>query len=194
MSRIKTFIIGSAVVVTAGASAAYAGSPTQAQPEPVVAQPVTPVVAGTDWSGPYYGASLGFGSWDLGGASGEGRNEGAFLGYDYDFGNYVAGGELQYIGNDVTVGGTALNGMARLKGKLGYDAGPVLLYGTAGYAWADSSAGDGDGYVAGVGMDYQFDNGVAVGAEYLYNEFSDFANTGNTLTGNTIEARISYRF
>lgn len=194
MTPIKTFVVGTAVAITAGAGAVHAGSPTAAPADPVISQPVVPVVAASDWTGPYFGAALGFGSFDLGAGSGDGRNEGAFVGYDWDFGDYVAGGEIQYLGNDVTIGGTELYGMTRLKGRLGYDAGPVLVYGTAGYAWADSSAGDGNGYVAGLGMDYKLDNGISLGAEYLYNDFSDFAGTGNDLSGSTIEARISYRF
>ena len=37
-----------------------------------------------------------------------------------------------------------------------------------------------------------FDNNITLGAEYLYNEFDNIG--GNKLSGNTIEARIGYRF
>lgn len=194
MKRIKTFVIGSALVVTTGATAAFAGNPVEAPADPVIVQPVTPVVSSQDWSGAYFGTSLGFADYSIGGTSGDGGSLGGFAGYDYDFGNYVAGGEVQYIGNDITIGGTALNQVTRVKGRLGYDAGNVLLYGTGGYTYADSSAGGGDGYVAGLGMDYQLASGVTLGAEYLYNEYDNFAGSGNKLSGNTIEARLGFRF
>lgn len=81
-----------------------------------------------------------------------------------------------------------------MKARLGYDAGSTLVYGVGGYTNAKSSAGNGDGYVAGVGMEYRFNNGVSLGAEYLYNEYDNFAGSGNDLTGNTIEARLGFRF
>ncbi|WP_407495122.1 outer membrane protein [Pseudooceanicola sp. MF1-13] len=193
MKRIKTFVIGSAIAMTAG-TAALAGNPVEAPADPVIVEPVTPVIASRDWTGPYLGTSLGYGDYDAGGANGSGASLGGFAGYDYDFGSIVAGGEVQYFGNDITIGGTALNQVTRVKGRLGYDAGNVLLYGTGGYTNAQSSAGNGDGYVAGFGMDYQFANGVTLGAEYLYNEYDNFAGTGTKLTGNTIEARLGFRF
>ena len=192
MNRFTTLIVGTALTVTVDAGAALAGSPTPAPVDPVVPAPVAPMPVTGDWTGGYFGGSLAYGDWDLGAANGTGRNEGAFAGYDYDFGSYVAGGEVQYIGHDVVVGGAKLQDMWRVKGRLGYDAGKTLIYGTAGYASASTNAGDSDGYVAGVGFDYRFDNNITLGAEYLYNEFDNIG--GNKLSGNTIEARIGYRF
>ena len=194
MKHLKTFVIGSAIAVTAGAGAVQAGNPVEAPTDPVIVQPAAPVVISNDWTGGYVGGQLGFGNYDLGGSSGDGGSLGGFAGYDYDFGSVVAGGELQYLGNDINVGGTDLNDVTRVKARLGYDAGSTLLYTTAGYTNASSSIGSGDGYVAGVGMDYKFDNGMTLGAEYLYNEYDNFAGSGNTLSGNTIEARLGFRF
>lgn len=195
MNKIKTVVVGSAMAVTVAAGMAHAGNPVAAPADPVITPPAAPAVSfGGDWTGAYVGADLGWGTQTLGGVSGDGINGGAFLGYDYDFGNAVVGGELQYLTHDVTIGGTSLDSMARAKARLGYDAGPALVYATAGYAWADSSIGDGDGYVAGIGMEYRLNNGLSVGAEYLHNEFSNFGGSGNTLSGDTVEARISFRF
>ena len=192
MTRIKSALMGSTVLVLAGAGVATAGSPTTAPADPVIVQPVVPVATTGDWTGGYYGAGLGLGKWDLGAASDNGRLEGAFAGYDHDFGSYVLGGEVQFHGQNATVGGTRINSVTRVKARAGYDAGPVLLYGVAGYGYADTSAGGANGYVAGVGMDYKFPNNIAVGAEYLYNDFGTVG--GANLSGNTLEARISYRF
>lgn len=194
MKRIKTFVIGSAVALTAGATAVHAGNPVDGPADPVIVQPVTPIIASTDWTGGYAGAGLGYGDYDLGAANGDGGSLGAFAGYNYDLGTAVVGGEVQLLGNDVNIGGTQLNEVYRVKGRLGYDAGNTLLYTTAGYTHANSSVGSGDGYVAGVGAEYQLNNGMFLGGEYLYNEYDNFAGTGNKLTGNTIEARLGFRF
>lgn len=192
MTRMKSALLGSAALVVATTGAVYAGNPTTAPADPVIVEPVTPVMVSGDWTGGYVGGSLGYGDWDLGGANSDGGNLGAFAGYDYDFGSFVLGGEVQYLGNDVDFGGASLDGVTRVKARAGYDAGPALLYGVAGYGRADTSAGDTDGYVAGFGMDYKFNNGFAIGAEYLHNDFGSVG--GNDLSGNTIEARMSFRF
>ncbi|MGC0224340.1 outer membrane protein [Pseudooceanicola nitratireducens] len=194
MKHIKTIVIGSAIAVTAGAGAVSAGNPVAAPADPVITQPAPPVLTTDDWTGAYIGSALGYGDYSIGGTSGNGASLGGYAGYDYDFGNYVAGAELQYLGNDINIGGTALNQVTRVKARLGYDAGSTLVYGVGGYTNAKSSAGNGDGYVAGVGMEYRFNNGVSLGAEYLYNEYDNFAGSGNDLTGNTIEARLGFRF
>lgn len=192
MTRLKTLLLGSAAAVIAGTSAAVAGNPVEAPADPVIVEPVAPVAVSGDWTGGYVGGSIGYGNWDLGAANGDGGNLGAFAGYDYDFGSFVLGGEVQYLGNDVDIGGTSLDGVTRVKARAGYDAGPALLYGVAGYGNADTSAGSSDGYVAGFGMDYALGNGVTLGAEYLYNDYGTIG--GSDLTGNTVEARIGYRF
>lgn len=192
MTRIKSALLGSAALIVAGTGAAMAGNPVSAPADPVIVQPVTPVMTTGDWTGGYVGASGGFGNWDLGAANSDGGNYGAYAGYDYDFGSYTLGGEVQYIDNDVNIGGTTIDGVTRVKARAGYDAGNTLVYGVAGYGNASTSAGSSDGYVAGVGMDYKFNNGVTVGAEYLYNDYGSVG--GNSLTGNTVEARVGYRF
>jgi opacity protein-like surface antigen len=191
MLRMKSMLLGSALIA-AGTGAAMAGSAANPPADPVIVEPVTPVVLGSDWTGGYVGGSLGTGTWDLGAASSDGANYGVHGGYDYDFGSFVLGGEVQYLGNDVTIGGTSLDGVTRVKARLGYDAGPVLLYGVGGYGHASTSAGDTDGYVAGLGMDYRINDSFSVGAEYLHNDLGSVG--GSELKGNTIEARASFRF
>lgn len=192
MTRIKTALLGSAAVVFAGTGAVMAGNPVEAPADPVIVEPVAPTVVSGDWTGGYVGGSVGYGNWDLGAASGDGANYGVFAGYDYDFGDFVLGGEVQYSDNDVTIGGVSVDGVTRVKARAGYDAGPALIYGVGGYGNADTSAGSSDGYVAGVGMDYKLNSGVTVGAEYLYNDYGSIG--GSDLTGSTIEARVGYRF
>ncbi|MGI3168885.1 outer membrane protein [Pseudooceanicola sp. C21-150M6] len=193
MNRTKIAILGSAVFVTMG-GAAVAGSPTPAPADPVIVEPVVPVMQTGDWTGGYFGGSLGYADIDGGGASGDGVIGGLQLGYDYDFGSFVAGAELEALGSDVDLGGVSLDNMYRLKARMGYDAGPALIYATGGYANADSSIGNDDGWVAGVGAEYMMTDKVSVGGEYLYHEFNDFNGSGTDVTGNTFAARVNYRF
>ncbi len=78
--------------------------------------------------------------------------------------------------------------------RVGYDAGDALIYGVGGGARANTSVGDDLGWVAGAGIEYKVRENVSVGAEYLYHKFDDFNGTGSDLSGNTISARVNYRF
>ena len=184
-----------AVVAGAAAGPALAGAYTEAPADPVVATPAPVYTAGTDWTGGYVGGQLGYGDVDAGGTDGDGTVYGVQGGYDYDFGSFVLGGEVDYTGaEDGILGGADLDSMTRLKLKAGYDAGPALIYGVVGAAYANTSAGDDNGIVYGVGADYMVNDTVSVGAEYLYHEFEDFNGSGTDIDAGTLAARVNYRF
>ncbi|WP_375691608.1 outer membrane protein [Pseudooceanicola sp. LIPI14-2-Ac024] len=176
------------------AAPAFAGSPAPAPIEPAPIAPAPIITPASDWTGGYGGVQLGYGDFDLGGASGDGLVGGVQLGYDYDFGSWVLGGEFDYTGADVSVGGADVDSVMRVKARLGYDAGRTLIYATAGGARADTSLGDDTGWVAGVGAEYKVMENVSVGGEYLYHKFDDFNGTGSDLEANTFSAKVNYRF
>ncbi|WP_010137524.1 outer membrane protein [Oceanicola sp. S124] len=185
-----------AVAASAVAVPAFAGAYTEAPADPVVATPAPVYTAGTDWTGGYVGAQLGYGNVDV---NGVGEEDGAVYGvqggYDYDFGTFVLGGEVDYVGaEDGILAGADLDSMTRIKLKAGYDAGPALIYGVIGAAYANTSAGDDNGMVYGVGADYMVNDTVSVGAEYLYHEFEDFNGSGTDIDAGTLAARVNYRF
>lgn len=184
-----------ATAASALAAPAFAGglAPVAAEPAPAAPAPM-PVNMGYDWTGGYAGVQLGYGTLDLGATNDEDYIYGAQVGYDYDFGKFVAGAELDYVGSNINWGGTDLNSLMHAKLRLGMDAGRALVYAVGGGARADTSIGDDYGWVAGAGVEYKVMDNVGVGAEYLYHKFGDFNGTGNDLDGSTIALRVNYRF
>ena len=190
--------------VMAGGSA-IAGSVV----DPVVESPViapAPVVTSGDWTGFYTGLQLGYG--DIDGSAGlddddgdglDGNNGiyGFHAGYNYDFGDYVIGGELDYDQADIDLNGGAasVDSIARLKFKGGYDLGDTLIYATAGVARADTSVGDETGPFVGLGVTYKVTERYTVGAELLQHRFDDVGGIdGNDLDATTFTVRGSLKF
>ncbi len=176
--------------------------------EPVVAEAPAPVPVaasvptGRDWTGFYAGGSLGYGQLDVPNTSGdfEGVTFGGHAGYNYDLGNIVLGGELEFTGtNDFALDGgdLELDQVLRAKVRAGYDAGVFLPYLAAGYAEAtvntDGADLEGDGYFFGVGLDYAVSDTITVGGEVLRHEFEDFDGAGD-VTADTFGLRVSYNF
>lgn len=185
------------LATTAFGSAAFAGSLA----EPTVEAPVfspAPVTASSDWTGFYTGLQLGYADVDGPGTlDGDDNTYGFHAGYDYDFGNWVVGGELDYDKADVELGGgvAEVDSVARLKFKGGYDLGNTLVYATAGVARADTSVGDETGPFAGLGVSYKVTERYTVGAEVLQHRFDDLGGVaGNDVDATTFNLRGSLRF
>ena len=178
--------------------AAFAGSLQDATVEPPVIAPApAPVFAGGDWTGPYVGLS--FGNTDVttsaAGAEGDNGTYGIHAGYDYDFGRFVVGGELEYDKTDIDLGGAAtVDNVARLKLRGGYDLGRTLVYATVGAARADTSLGNDTGGFAGIGMAYQVTDQFTLGGEVLEHRFDDIGGSGIDADATTFNLRGSFRF
>lgn len=183
---------------------AFAGGLGDVAPEPTVVAYDAPVQANTggEWGGGYVGAQLGYGDINSGGAGldGNGTIGGVFAGYRADFGQFVAGAELNYDVSNIDLGASAgtLDNVTRLKLIGGADLGRALVYGTVGAAYAEATVGTAtlkdNGYFVGVGVDYLLTDNWSVGGEYLAHRFNDFDNSGVDLKVNTVEAKVSYKF
>lgn len=204
MKRILTAAL-LAAPMTAVATFAQAGGLaeplTEAAPAPVTFAP-PPAPTGRDWTGFYAGGSLGYGDVSVDGVDGDftGATFGGHVGYNYDLGSIVVGGELEAAGtNDFTLDGgdLELDNVLRAKVRAGYDAGTFLPYVTAGYAQATvGTAADDledDGFFYGVGVDYALSDTITVGGEYLRHEFEDFDNVAD-IDVDTFALRVSYNF
>lgn len=197
MTYLRRIAALSAAATVALGGAAFAGNLA----EPAVEAPIivpAPMIS-ADWTGFYTGLQLGYG--DVSSDSGllDGNNElyGFHAGYDYDFGSFVLGAELDYDRGDIDLGGGAANidSIARLKVRGGYDFGDMLLYATAGAARADTSGGDETGPFAGIGATYRMSDRYTLGAELLQHRFDDFGGVvGNDLDATTFTVRGSIRF
>ena len=152
----KKILIATAIA-TSVAGGALAGSvDVIVASEPVVIAPVQKI---TDWSGPYVGALVGFGSgtadeiWDDGQETTtdtydlEGIGYGAFAGYNFQSGSIVYGIEAAFQFSDVgflvedvfVLGGDLVadyqggfTNFTDLKARVGFAAGNALIYGFAG--------------------------------------------------------------
>lgn len=199
------------------AGAAFAGNIEPAPQEPVIAPAPAPAYTSPNWTGFYAGGQLGYADASGSGtgteandfpvptllsdgafnpatlgfsANGNGMIGGITLGYDHDFGNWVAGVGADYDWTDIKLGngvtdmgegpddiryGTKLESIWRLKARAGYKIGDGLLYATAGYAQADTKDwGNEDGYFVGAGYEHLITENISLGAEVLYHEFNNF--------------------
>jgi predicted porin len=192
------FASAAAVASFAMGGAAFAGSLEEPMVEPMMTMPVAAPAMGGDWTGFYTGLQLGYGDADGPGAL-DGNNGlyGFHAGYDYDFGKFVLGGEIDYDKTDIDLAGGVANidSVARAKIKGGYDLGSTLIYATGGYALADTTGGDEDGAFYGIGMSYKVTEKYTVGAELLEHRFNDIGGgVGNDLDATTFTVRGSLRF
>jgi opacity protein-like surface antigen len=157
-----------------------------------------PPFGGTvDWTGFYGGLQAGIGITDTNRSGSDEDVIGGFtLGYDHEFGQWVLGGGLDYDFADIDAGpNNSLEEIFRVKARGGYKIGRGLLYGTGGYAVANTeTAGTDDGWFIGGGYEYMVSDQFSVGTEALYHEFDSFNNSGTDIDTTTIQVRAIYRF
>ena len=174
--------------------AAHAADAIDEVPQAPAAEYSEPVVK--NWSGAYVGGTADWSHGQFDGTGGRGAaafGGGLYGGYNMQSGQIVYGAEadVNYSGNDATnptrTMEQGVNGS--LRGRVGIDLNPVLLYGTAGVAAANAemsnAAGKDDrnllGWTAGVGAEAFVTNNITARVEYRYSDYSkkDF-NVGGT--------------
>ncbi|MFB2551157.1 outer membrane protein [Ensifer soli] len=185
MRTLITSLMASAALALSfsAASAADAIDEIPAAPAADYTQP-----AGSDWSGAYVGGTAswqhGKGKWTSGNTA-AGFGGGVYGGYNMQNGQIVYGGEadLGYSGVDATSNGGArefkqgVNGSIR--GRVGYDMDPVLVYGTAGLAatsakMKDATSSDKNtllGWTAGAGAETKVTDNITARVEYRYTDY-----------------------
>lgn len=137
------------------------------------------------WSGPYAGAFLGYNWGDADAISDnpDGVDGGVFAGYNWQFDKYVVGveGDLGYSGVDGSSGGLTVKQEAfgSVRGRLGIDLNPFLLYATGGVAATSLKVEDGSssdrnthvGWTAGAGAEAAVTDNVTARIEYRYTDY-----------------------
>lgn len=189
-------------ILTTGATAAFAGdtdAPIITTTPPAPTTPAFVPARGNDWTGFYAGGSLGYAdvTEDSDVFDDDGFTYGIHGGYDYDFGTFVLGGEVEISGFDISGAGTDVDSVSRLKVRAGYDAGDFLPYFTTGIAQLDTSgglSGDDTGAFYGVGLDYAFTDDIRIGGEILEHEFDNFDGSDLDFDATTVSLRIAYEF
>ncbi|MEM9755491.1 MAG: outer membrane beta-barrel protein [Pseudomonadota bacterium] len=192
-------IAGTIAASLFAAAPAFAAGPVSTPVEPpVVVAPPPPVF---DWTGPSIGLQLGVIDVETSGAASLDGDD-TFVGlrayYDFDFGDFVVGGGLQYDVTDVDLGGvTDVDSVLRVGARGGVDLNRTYLYGTAGFARVETSAaavGDSNGYFAGIGAEVFVTDSVTIGGEILYHEFDDFDLSGLEAEATTAAVSVNLRF
>lgn len=154
-------------------------------------------VSAEDWTGAYAGFSFGYADADgSGGAGGNDFGFGPHIGYDYDFGNFVLGGELEYNRLNLDLGQSegSLDSLTRLKLRGGYDFGSALGYVVVGTARASTSGDSDTAAVYGIGVAYPLGERFVISGEALRQSFDDIPNSGSNLDANVFNLRTTFRF
>ena len=168
---------------------------------------------GALWQGPYVGANLGYqwGSVSNTGADPNGVMGGIQAGYNWQYGQFVFGGEtdLQLSDADDRFAGWKFSNpwFGTLRGRAGYAMNNILLYGTMGLAYgtlrAQTSTGINEsrtsyGWTAGAGMEVALTGNWSARAEYLYVDLNDRAfaldGTNHGIASSMLRFGVNYRF
>ncbi len=217
--RTKTWC-GFGVLASIVASVGAAGAADLAVKAPAYKAP--PPVILSDWAGFYIGINGGGGwantSFDFNpiiNAKPSGGLVGGHAGYNWQYGNVVAGLEADFDGADLKTTDAAgfeqkTNELASARGRLGYVVLPNLLaYGTAGAGWGHTELSTGGatfdainqfGWVAGAGLEYKLWGPLIARAEYLHYDFGKTSLPPVIFQDNlkesidTVRGGLSYKF
>ncbi|MBC2773492.1 porin family protein [Rhizobium sp. AQ_MP] len=200
MRTLKIMLLASATSLAAFAAQA-ADAIYQAPEAPAAAESYS-VPAG-NWSGAYVGGGL---TYDFGkftsstnGRDAKGLGGTVYGGYNMQSGSIVYGGEadISYAGEDGNAGSQAPVGALKgtqgvngsVRGRVGYDLNPFMVYGTAGLAVANHKLEGGGandeklaaGYTVGAGVETFVTDNITARVEYRYSDYQkrDF-NLGNS--------------
>jgi outer membrane immunogenic protein len=212
-----TRLLLAGLLATTAFSAAHAADLPRRGP---AAAPVFASAPIFTWTGFYVGLNAGAG-WGEFTKAGNGIDPkagfvgGLQVGYNQQFGQFVAGLEADYNFADLKGRNAAftrgeLNSFGTIRGRLGVAFDRALVYATGGYALgnAEVKLANGikddkmhSGYTLGGGLEYAFTPNISMKAEYLWLKFEDktyFSNTVNAgkagLDANVVRAGLNYRF
>ncbi len=116
-----------------------------------------------------------------------------YAGYNHDLGGaFVLGGEVNL--DEPTHADLQLDReltTKRIKARLGYDMGPMLIYGVLGYAEISKGGDFRDGYTYDLGVKYRLHDSLLLSAE-LAQDFREFRSVSPN--SSALNFRVSYRF
>ncbi len=190
MRNLKIILLASATTFAAFQAAQAADAIYQAPEAPPMANDVA--APSGNWSGAYLGgaATYDFGKFtsSTDGRDANGLGGSIYGGYNMQSGSIVYGAEadLSYAGEDGSAGsdgGASIKGTqgvnGSVRGRVGYDLNPFLVYGTAGVAVANHKLENGAsndeklaaGYTVGAGVETFVTDNVTARVEYRYSDY-----------------------
>jgi len=134
---------------------------------------------------------------------GDGTAYGAVVGYSMQRGSLVYGVELGHSAVDgLNVGPIDIDRVTDLRGRLGHVTGDLMVYGALGWSWSHAehsttgAEGDLDGANFGVGLEYNVNERLFVGADYTLRDVSGIygAATDMDVDLNSLSLRVGFRF
>lgn len=164
------------------------------------------------WAGPYVGGNIGYqwGKLSNSTANPSGINGGVQGGYNWQYGQFVFGGEadIHASGASDTFAAWKFSNpwFGTLRGRAGFAMNNILIYGTGGLAFGGlraealnlSESQWGAGWTVGAGAEVGITPNWSAKAEYLYVNLnnSQFALTGlpNGYQFNVVRLGVNYRF
>ncbi|MFA7415593.1 MAG: outer membrane protein [Rhizobium sp.] len=196
MRKIVLFLMASAAGLATFSAAQAADAVDQIPQAPAATETYAAPVGG--WTGAYIGGSANY-DWGRFDNSTDGRDANGFGGslyggYNMQNGQIVYGPEADIGYSDqegsAGVGLTGKQGWnGSLRGRVGYDMNPFMIYGTAGLAGANHELTDGVntddkfaiGYTVGAGVEALVTDNIMARVEYRYSDYQskDF-NLGGT--------------
>ena len=213
------------VLLTTVGLVALGMTPALAADLPARAYTKAPAIAPLPtWTGLYIGAMGGWGTEDAGSNAMSGGFGGGTLGYNWQTGQLVLGVEADAAWSNinastgipgVVTASAKIQDLGTVRGRIGYAFDQVLVYGTGGYAWADTklsataaglSISDSkvlNGWTVGAGIEAMFAPHWSVKGEYLYRSFSGdtfFSGvipggvTTGTLNVHSFQVGVNYHF
>jgi outer membrane immunogenic protein len=213
INKFASLLAGTAVLLAA--PAAFAADMPMA-PAPYEAVAPAPVVEqlGYNWTGFYIGAHGGYGFGNTGDSLIDSETDGFLVGgqvgYNMQFGNWVAGLEADASYTDLTneddnaLFDADLNYLATVRGRIGYSFDRILLYGTGGVAFGELEYDNGTdtgsetsvGWAAGAGVEFGMTENVSLKGEYLYVDLGeqDFGAETVDFDAHTVKGGINVRF
>ncbi len=166
-----------------------------------------------NWTGFYAGLHGGWGWGDSTGSSLDGYALGGQIGYNYQLVSGLTFGaetDITFSGIDGAAAGGIFTAdyIGTLRGRLGYAFDRVLIYGTAGLAYAGGDLQVGAlsngqthfGYAIGFGIEGMITSNLSARLEYIYTDFGSrtYQTTGGPVgvgfDASQLRAGINYRF
>jgi outer membrane immunogenic protein len=214
------------VLVSVAALTGTAAAADLSRPAPQTYYKAPVVAPAYNWSGFYLGlnggGAFGRSTWDTtGGFDISGGLVGATVGYNYQFGQAVAGIDADIDWADISGSSTTncVTGcktsdtwLSTVRGRLGYAADRFMPFITGGLAAGDIKAStpafagastDRAGWTIGGGLEFAITNNWSAKAEYLYVDLGKFncglscgvtATDNVSFTTNLVRAGVNYRF
>jgi outer membrane immunogenic protein len=226
---LRKILMSTVIIFGAVGAASAADLPTMKGP-PAYMPPAPPPIF--TWTGVYVGGQVGY-QWgtsdisdpyDYTSLSPSGVTGGAHIGYNYQFGQFVAGLEGDVNGASYHGSNTGYSGIGystredidgSIRGRVGMAWDRALIYATGGVAFAnfqntyngfgsyDSTNTGRVGWTVGGGIEYAIDNNWSIRAEYRYTDYGHFSQYSPNVIGtsvdrhetnNKVQVGFSYKF